>query len=73
MRKYPYGFQDLATVDSILLKELPPVDDADAVIIIFFFSFLCHSSIFLNFTKRIFNNLVCCEYFRGWLLKDWWI
>jgi hypothetical protein len=43
---HPYGFQDLATVDSILLKELPPVDDADAVIIIFFFflSYLFHFS-----------------------------
>lgn len=37
-----YIIQDLATVDSILLKELPPVDDADAVIIIFFF-LLCVS------------------------------
>ena len=28
---FSYGYQDLATVDSILLRELPPVEDAEAV------------------------------------------
>jgi len=28
---YALYIQDLATVDSILLRELPPVDDVDAV------------------------------------------
>jgi hypothetical protein len=57
-------------VDSILLKELPPVDDADAVIIIFLFSFpICFISI--NLMKMIIDLEVCN--LRDWLLKDWWI
>lgn len=48
-----YIIQDLATVDSILLKELPPVDDADAVIIIVFFFLLCVS--FLSTLQKGFH------------------